>query len=428
GAPADLLGLDKSREEASLRWPGFLPDGKHFLYWGGNPTSTAQGTNGLYLGSLDGAKPRFLFKSDSQGLYVPPGFILFLRDRTLMAQPFNASGLKTTGEAFPVAEEVSNPESYRLGHFSASRNGRLVYQTGENGGVQVVLLNASGGDTGTVGPPAHINTIRLSPDGKRLAEQVQDPQTKNVDIWLVDLVRNVRTRFTFDSAFDFYPVWSPDGSRVAFSSNRKGHFGIFVKSATGAGQTEPLLVSDGDNYVTDWSRDGRYLTYTQVDSKGKTLADLYLLPLFGDKKPIPLVQTRFSEGNAVFSPHGRWIAYVSNESGTGEIYITSYPKAGGKWQVSQGGGTDPRWAPEGGELYFRTLGGKLMEASVTSNGTSVDVGTPHQAAKIQLGEPSLNSWVYDPLPKDRGFVVLRPERTESAPLVFVTHWTEGIKR
>ncbi len=163
-------------------------------------------------------------------------------------------------------------------------------------------------------------------------------------------------------------------------------------------------------------------------SKGKTLADLYLLPLFGDKKPIPLVKTRFFEGDGTFSPEGHWIAYVSNESGSREIYITSYPKSGGKWQVSQGGGTDPRWAASGRALYYRTPGGKLMEASVTSNGTSVDVGTPHQVAKIELGELPANSWAYDPLPGDNGFLVLRPERTESAPLVFVTHWIQGNKR
>jgi len=244
----------------------------------------------------------------------------------------------------------------------------------------------------------------------------------------VDLARDVRTRFTFSSAFDFYPVWSPDGSRVAYSSNRKGHFDIYVKNATGAGHAEPLLVSDNEKYVTDWSRDGRYLAYTQIDSKGKTLADLYLLPLFGDKKPIPLVRTQFLEGIGAFSPEGHWIAYVSNDSGSDEIYLTSYPKAGGKWQVSQGGGTDPEWASSGRALYYRTLGGKLMEASVTSNGTSVEVGTPHQVANIQLGELPADMWVYDPLPGNHGFIILRPERTESMPLVFVTHWLQGIKR
>ena len=428
GAPADLVPLDKARQETSLRWPEFLPDGKHFLYWGGNPTSTSQATNGLYLGSLDSKDKRFLFQSDSQGLYVPPGFILFLRDRTLMAQPFDAGGLKTAGEAFPVAEEVANPESYRLGHFSASLDGRLVYQTGDSAGVQVVLLNASGGDAGSVGEPANVIDIDLSPDGKRLAEEVQDTQTKNVDIWLVDLARNVRTRFTFNPAFDTFPVWSPDGSKVAFSSNRKGHSDIYVKSATGAGDAEPLLVSDSEKYVTDWSRDGRYLTFTQVDSKGKTLADLFLLPLFGDKKPIPLVQTQFLEGMGAFAPDGHWIAYQSNESGKSEIYITSYPQAGGKWQVSQGGGVSPRWEPGGKGLYYRTPDGKLMEASVTSNGSAVEVGTPHQVAKIQLGELPGNAWDFDPMPGGNGFIVMRPQRTESVPLVFVTHWSAGITR
>ena len=428
GAPTDLIAIDKSRQQTSLRWPCFLPDGRHFIYWGGNPTSTSQTTNGLYLGSLGEPKQSFLFQSDSQGLYAPPGYLLFLRERTLMAQPFDADGLRTTGEAFPVAEEVANPQSFRLGHFSGSLDGRLVYQRGENGRMQVLRLNSSGGDAGSVGEPTDVITIRLSPDGQRLAEEVQDSQTKNVDIWIVDLARGVKTRFTFDPAFDTFPVWSPDGTRLAYSCNEKGHFDIYVKSATGAGDADALLVSDGDKYVTDWSRDGRYLTFTQIDSKGKNLADLFLLPLSGDRKPVPLVQTQFQEGSGVFSPDGRWIAYVSNESGKGEIYITSFPVSGGKWQVSQGGGTNPRWKPDGSGLYFRTPDGKLMAVSVVSKGPAVEVGTPQQEAKIQLGEQASNLWVYDALPKGGGFIVLRPERTESVPLVFVTHWPQGIRR
>jgi Tol biopolymer transport system component len=428
GTPTALTELDKSHQQTSHRWPVFLPDGDHFLCWAGNPTSTTQEANGVYLGSLEEKEMRFLVQADSDGLYCPQGYLLFLRDRSLMAQPFDAGGCKTTGEAFPVAEEVANPQSFRRGCFSASRDGSLVYQTGENGRMQAVWLNSTGGDAGTVGDLAFIMAIRLSPDGQRVAEAVQEGQTKNVDLWLLDLARGVKTRFTFDPSPDMNPVWSPDGSRVAFSSNQKTHFDIYAKSATGSGDKEPLLISDADKYTTDWSRDGRYIAYTQLDSRGKTQADIFVLPLAGERKPYAFLQTEFAEGNAVFSPDGHWMAYQSNESGKGEVYVTSFPKAGGKWQVSQGGGAVPRWRHDGAGLYYRMPDGKLMEASIASKGTALEVGTPFQVSKIQLGEFGPNQWVVEPSPKDDRFLVLRPEKTASTPLTLVTHWPEGIKR
>ena len=428
GTPTALTELDKSHQQTSHRWPVFLPDGDHFLCWAGNPTSTTQEANGVYLGSLEEKEMRFLVQADSDGLYCPQGYLLFLRDRSLMAQPFDVGGRKTTGEAFPVAEEVANPQSFRLGCFSASRDGSLVYQTGENGRMQAVWLNSTGGDAGSVGDLAFILAIRLSPDGQRVAEAIQEGQTKNVDIWLLDLARGVKTRFTFDPSPDMNPVWSPDGSRVAFSSNQKTHFDIYAKSATGAGDKEALLVSDADKYTTDWSRDGRYIAYTQLDSRGKTQADIFVLPLTGERKPYAFLQTEFAEGNAVFSPDGRWMAYQSNESGKGEVYVTSFPQAGGKWQVSQGGGAVPRWRHDGAGLYYRMPDGKLMEASIASKGTALEVGTPLQVSKIQLGEFGPNQWVVEPSSKNDRFLVLRPEKTASTPLTLVTHWPEGIKR
>jgi eukaryotic-like serine/threonine-protein kinase len=428
GNPTALTEPDAARKQTSQRWPVFLPDGRHFLYWAGNPTATSQDTNGIYLGSLDAKEQRFLFPADSNGLYSPPGYLLFLRDRSLMAQPFDAGGLKATGEAFPIAEEVANPQSYRLGCFSASRDGTLVYQTGENGRVQPIWVNASGGELGAVGELALILTIRLSPDGQRLAEGVQDPQTKNVDIWLLDLSRNVKTRFTFDPAVEYYPVWSPDGSRIAFSSNQKGHFDIYVKNAGGAGEPELLLASDADKFVTDWSSDGRFLTFTSSDPKGKTANDLWTLPLSGDRKPSPFLQTQFFEANATLSADGRWLAYQSNESGKVEVYITTFPTAGGKWQVSQDGGMEPRWRHDGAGLTFRTPDGTLMGAAVAAKGAAVEVGTPREISKIRLGEVSPRMWAFATAPQQDRFIVLRPEKVESTPLTLVTRWTDGIRQ
>jgi len=187
-------------------------------------------------------------------------------------------------------------------------------------------------------------------------------------------------------------------------------------------------VSDTDKHISDWSHDGRYAAYTQIDSKGKTQADIFILPMTGDRKPYVLLQTQFAEGNAVFSPDGRWLAHQSTESGKAEVYVTSFPQAGGKWQVSQGGGIVPRWRHDGAGLYFRMPDGKLMEASVASKGGAAEVGTPHQVSKIQLGEFGPNTWAYESAPKEDRFIVLRPEKTISTPLALVTHWVEGIKR
>jgi Tol biopolymer transport system component len=428
GAPAEILALDKERQQTSLRWPVFLPDGNHFLYWGGNPTASSQDTNGIFVASLDDRTQRFLCQADSNALYAPPGYLLYLRDRSLMAQPFDAGSQKFTGEAFPVAEEVANRMSFRLGCFSASLDGTLVYQTGENVRVQPIWLNSNGGEAGAVGDLGDIIAIRFSPDGLRLAEEIQEPRTKAIDLWLLDLARNVKTRFTFDAAPHFFPTWSPDGTTLAYSSSVKGHFDLYTKSASGAGDAMLLLSSDGDKYVSDWSRDGRYLAFTQVDSKSKTLGDIFILPLFGDRKPFSFLQTTFNEGNAVFSPDGRWLAYQSNESGKGEVYIMPFPKPGGKWQVSQGGGVNPRWRPDGAALFFRTPDDRLMEASVSAKGTALEVGTPKQVAKVSFAELGGTGWVYDVAPKEGRFIFLRPEQAASPPVTLVTHWAEGIKR
>ena len=428
GASAALTELDRSRGQTSQRWPVFLPDGRHFLYWAGNPTASAQETKGIVVGALDEREQRFLIESDSDALYAPPGYLLYLREQSLMAHPFDAGSLKFKGEAFPVAEDVASPESYRLGRFSVSTDGTIAYLTGQNDRSQVVWLNASGQQVGTVGESVIIGGIRLSPDGTTLAEIVQDPQTKNVDVWLVDLTRGVRTRFTFDSAADFDPVWSPDGRRVSWAANSKGHFDLYAKNASGAGEIEPLLVSEADKYVTDWSHDGRFLAFNQLDPKGKTGLDIWILPLEGERKPYPFLETQFNESNGVFSPDGRWLAYQCNESGKGEVYVTPFPQAGGKWQVSQGGGYVASWRSDGKALYYETLDGKLMEAPVAADGAAVQVGTPHRISEVPLSAPNPGAWSYAATPKSDRILVVHPEKGDAVPLTLVTHWTEGLKR
>ncbi|MCG6962358.1 MAG: protein kinase [Acidobacteria bacterium] len=429
GAPTPLSQTKASRQGYSERWPFFLPDGRHFVYWAGGPLNSGEvKTDGIYLRSLDGGAPRLLFPSDSNALYAPPGYLLYLRTQTLMVQPFDASSGKLGGEAFPIAEDIANPQNYRFGDFSVSQEGTLVYQTGETGLTQLVWLDSAGRQVGTVGDPAAIDGFRMSPDGKFLAEQVSDARSKNVDLWVVDLGRGVRTRFTFDPGLEISPVWSPDGRRIAYTANPKGHMDIYVKNADGSGRARPLIESEVTKYADDWSPDGKTLSMTVVDPRGNTITDIWTVPVEGEHKPKPFVATPFVEGSSVFSPDGRWLAYASNESGRSEVYLTPFPGPGGKWQVSQSGGGEPEWRRDGGALFYRAPDGALFEAKVTATGSAVEVGTPRQLFSAPRTGGSGTGRTYAVSPGGDRYLVLHPIQNSATPLTLVTNWTSALKK
>jgi Tol biopolymer transport system component/tRNA A-37 threonylcarbamoyl transferase component Bud32 len=415
-------------QQTSQRWPVFLPDGRHFLFWAGGPLNASEvKTDGIYVGSLEDGASAFLEQADSDAVYAPPGYLLFLRDQSLMAQPFDASARKLTGEAFPIAEQVANPQNYRRGCFTASDDGTLAYQTGDIGLVQAVWVDGSGRQVGTVGEPRGLEEIRLSPDGLRMAEQTAGANSKDSDIWIVDLARGVRTKFTFGSALHIYPVWSPDGERIAYTSNVQGHMDLFIKSASGAGDAEPLVVSEANKYPTDWSPDARFLAVMVVEPGKRTGSDIWVLSM-PDRKFSPFLATEANEGGATFSPDDRWLAYQSNASGRPEIYVTPFPTPGGKWQVSQDGGVQATWRRDGKGLYFRSLDGKLMEAAVAERGSAVEVGTPHELFQAQLAGFGGTTWVYAVAPSGDRFLLLRSQQNEPNPLSLVTNWTAGLQR
>jgi eukaryotic-like serine/threonine-protein kinase len=440
GTATPFVPLDKSRQQASLRWPAFLPDGKHFLYWGGDPgNGTAAETNGIYVASTDGKDSEFLLKANSDAVYSPPGYLLFIREQTLMAQPFDASGLKLAGNAFPIAEQVANPESFQLGFFSASQNGELIYQTGDPTQGQIFSLDANGKTLGSVGEPGAYYHIQLSPDGRQLAETVNSDQVKGSDIWLIDLARGVRTRFTFDPKDDDTPVFSPDGSRIVFSSTRNGPSDLFIKDSSGAGTEQALLKSDDDKAPTDWSKDGKYIAFVQLSNKGKRNADIWILPLVGDKKPFPFLKTEFNEGSGVFSPDSHWLAYESDESGKSETYVAPFNAAegsaaggsglpGGKWQVSQGGGAIPTWSQDGKTLYFLGPDNKLMQADVTSKGSAIAVGIPREVFQAPFSPAGAGSRIYDVTAGGQRFYIIGTKETAPVPLTLVTNWAAGLKK
>ena len=328
GSPVVAAGPEASRKETTVGWPEFLPDGRHFLYL----TTGAKPDDSMYrIGLLDSKESLPLAPAQTLVTYAPPGYLLFVRDKTLVAQPFDLKARKTKGEPVPLAEHIAT-DSVGLARFSVSRNGTLVYRTGESGN-RLLWVDRAGKDLETLGDPAEYHNPTFSPSGDRVAFDMADPRNGKVDIWVRDLARGVSSRFTFSAGDAICPVWSPDGRRIVFRAG--AGWDLYEKPADGEGQEKPLLQSNEQKLPADFSRDGRYLAY---QSRGKETGwDIWALPTFGDGKPFPFLKTRFAEVLPTFSPDGRYLAYQSNESGSAEVYVQSFPGPGGKWQISTAG-------------------------------------------------------------------------------------------
>ncbi len=419
-APASVLGQG---EFGHIR-PSFLPDGRHFLY---STIAPRPGLGGpIYLGSLDSAGRKALFNANSANAIYTQGYLLFLRETTLIAQPFDARRLVLAGDAFPIAERIRTSTSTQpYGYFSVSENGALVYQTGaETANSQLLWFDRVGKQIGALGDPAAYRSVELSPDGKRTSVSILDDGGKGEDIWLYDVARGLRTRFTFGPA-NYFAVWSPDGSRIVFSSRRKGAIDLYQKPSSGAGNEELLLEDNLDKYPDSWSPDGRFVLYESLGSSRSS--ELFVLPLTGDRKPFPLLQTQFGERDGQISPDGRWVAYRSNESGRNEIYVAPFPGPGGKWQISNAGGIQPRWRHDGSEIFYLTPDNRLMAASINGKGAGIEVGAvkPLFATRSVL----VGSYQYDVSADGQRFLIdTSPEQATSAPITVVLNWTAGLKK
>jgi len=285
---------------------------------------------------------------------------------------------------------------------------------------------------GTVGEPGLYGALALSPDGTRVAVVKNAGGADAVNIWLLDLSRGgVSTRFTFGSLIDINPVWSPDGSRIIFSSNRDGPYNLYQKPANGVKDEEVLLKSSEDKFATSWSRDGRFLLYTVV--RPKTKNDIWVLPLEGDKKPVPFLSTAFNERQASFYPDGHWVVYTSDESGQDEVYMRSFSmnsagtaaQAGGKWQISNGFGQDPRWRGDGRELYYRSRGGRLMAVEIAASPV-FRAGAPQPLGVLALAS-SFGGLEWDFAAGGRRFLP-RAAKSGGEPYTVVLNWQAGLKK
>jgi eukaryotic-like serine/threonine-protein kinase len=420
GTATPVTVLDPARKETSHRWPWFLPDGRHFLY-AAFSTNTNDAT--VYVGSLDSRETRIVAQANSNAAYASD-HLLFLRDNTLMAQPFDAERLTTTGEAAPIAEQIAGDPSSARSFFAVSANGTLVFQSGVQARQALAWLDRAGKRLATVGEPGQLTGLSLSPEGKRAAVSVFDQTTRVYDLWIYDLARNRRSRLTFDPVSEFGGVWSPDGNHIVFSSNRQGHFDLYRKHASGAGAVELLYADSTNKYSTSWSPDGKFVIY--VAQNPKTRWDLSVLPLERGRKPFPFLKTDSIEVYGQFSPDGRWVAYRSDESGRFEIYVAPFSNSGGKRQVSFAGGAFPRWRADGKELFYVRFDGRLIAAEVGLKGAEVEIG----AVRPLFGSlPATNSYLYDVSADGQRFLAIMPnEQAAPEPLTLVQNWTAGLKK
>ncbi len=374
----EAIALMKLAGQSNQRFPQFLPGGRQFLFYDALGTPE---TRGIYLGSLDPVEVKRLTASDSAGAYIPPGWVLWLRAGTLTAQRLDLDRKELTGDPVPVADSVAFDAATSVAGFSVSQTGLVAYRKGAPSRRQLHWFDRSGKALGLLGTADESGPSgpRVSPDGRRVTEYrtVQG----NTDIWILDAART--SRFTFDTSSQRFPLWSPDGSRILFDSTAKGPRNLYLKPASGAGGEELLVESPRDKVATDWSVDGRFILYHSNDPQ--TSQDLWVVPLEGDRQPWVFLKTDFSERQGHFSPDGRWVAYMSDESGRPEIYVRPFTgpgvagaadRGGGQWQASTGGGIFPKWRPDGKELYYIAPDGKLMAVSITVNGQTLEPGPP----------------------------------------------------
>ncbi len=417
GTATPLTTLDEAAGEIGHRSPWFLPDGRHFLFTArnGNPDMTA-----IYVGDLESKERRRLFAAASNPVYTAPGFLLFMRAKSLMAQGFDASGLRVTGEPFPVAEQVDYVEAYVQGQFAASQNGVLAYYSGgASDDLQLTWFDRAGKPLGTVGLPGFMRPA-ISADGGTVVTERANALTGSIDLWLDDLAHGTDSRFTFDHSMNTNPVWSPDGTLILFSSNRSGKSGLYQKAVAGAGREELLYEAADEATPTDWSRDGRFAIFDTRSSKTKY--DLWVLPLTGDRKAFPFLQTEFSESSGKLSPDGRWLAYVSDETGGLEVYVQSFPGKEGKWQISAKGGTRPVWSRDGKELFYNAPENKLMAVDVKS-GARFEHGAAHALFEFR------GSNSFDVTRDGKRFLLASSLEQEANPeLTVVINWHAGMKK
>jgi Tol biopolymer transport system component len=421
GIPRPATTLAPSREETGHFYPQFLPDGRRFLYLA---RGTQEGANGIYIGSLDSDRVERVVSSDSNAVYAPPGYLLFVRDGNVVAQHFDAEEGRLTGEAVPIVTGVDMYLNLR-GSFSVSDSGVLVYRSRESRTpYEITWFDRKGQRLRTVGEPGLYVDMELSPDGTQVALERFEVESGAGDIWLLDLSRDLYSRLAFDAAWDMVPRWSPGGDRVAFMSFDGTLNTYRLYQVPSKATPEPELVFDlgaEEAYLSDWSRDGKYIA---LNNSG---GDVLILSLLGQPELEAFLDSEFEESGGRFSPDGHFFAYVSDETGRDEVYVTTFPESSSRWRVSKEGGGDAKWRPDGKELYYVSTEGQLMAVKL-------DIGTGFEAVApevlFSVGPPggSLRSYYAAAADGQRFLVLTSIEGIRPLPFNVVLNWSEELKR
>jgi serine/threonine protein kinase/Tol biopolymer transport system component len=417
GEPVPVTATDPARTGVAHHFPWFLPDQRRFLYYGTGP---AEG-RGLYLASLDGDEPKRLSAAaDTFGAYIPPGRVAFIRQGTLLTQELDLTRGELVGDPVTLAEGTGYDTTTGWGGFSVAAEGTVAYRAGLTRR-QLVWYDRTGTAAGVVGTPDTVDLTApaLSPDGGRLA--VARSLENNWSLWIFDLVRGGSTPFTFDADTEIHPVWSPDGSNIAFESSRQA-WKMRVKPSTGLGTDQVLLDEPDLQRPQDWSKDGRFLVYDKLTSN--TGHDIWVLDIAANtRKATVLVSTAAEELNAQFSPDGRWIAYETNESGQPQIVVQSFPTQTRTWPISISGGVQPRWRADGRELYFIAPDRKMMGATITSSGPEFQAGTPVPLFPTHVVSSRIHGLHAQYVVSRDGRVLINETVEDSvAPITLVLNW------
>ena len=430
GATTQATSLEQTNGIAGHGAPFFLPDGRHFLF----VVSTGPVAGEVYVGALDSPDVKLLLRSNSAVVYSPSGHVLFLRETTLLAQPFDLATLSTRGEAVAVAEGVGR--YFMMISFAVSDNGTLIYRSAGARHTRLAWVNREGQTQGSGASAGVYDEMALSPDDKRVA--FARPGESGTDVWLTDLDRRITSRFTF-RPFNNVPIWSPDGQQIVFASARDGLLDLYRRASDASSPDELLLKLNAQPilFPSDWSADGRFLTYYRTDPK--TQLDIWTLSLGVDhrsigagrpesaegRKPVPFLQGDFNESQGQFSPDGRWIAYVSDESGGQQVYVQSFPTPTGQRQISTEGGTQPRWRRDGKELFYLAPDRKLMAVTVKA-GATFEADAPRAMFQTELNVAALRQ-SYAVSADGKRFLLNTLPGMESPPITVVLNWPALLK-
>ena len=431
GTPMPVTAL--SETYTTHRWPALMPDGEHFVYFAANHNAPSSADTAIFWASMDGKQNKFLLHTLSNAIFAS-GYLLYVRENELMARRFNPSTGDFEGEATVLNDDVQVDGSVWRGTFTSSDNGTLLYQPGmaSAGLMRLTWLDATGKELGTGFAPDAYVEVQISPDDRKAAVVIGNPGAM---IWIYDLAHGMRTRFSFGAGRSGSPLWSHDGKQLAYLTlppNANPYFAI--KAADGSGEEKRVHELDPNQRgvlqaLWDWSPDGRYLLYNVGAFGVGTGEDIWVLPVTGDGKPFPYAAGPGDQMYAQFSPDGRWVAYVSNETGKFELYVAPFPWTGAKWQVSSGGGWVPRWAKNGKEIFYQAPGStKTWVAQVDGHGSSFEVGTTRVAFDFTSLSPNISAAQYAVTGNGERFLEITTGDAGRLPLTVIQNWTAELKR